>query len=147
MAISDLKNVLKIFGGSDINAEAQHELYKESMLMTLARAADADINIQPAEIDRIRDILNEHTGEDFSAADIRVAAREELYAQATLNKYLASVRKKLSDDQRGHIIQALADVMRSDETVSPLEVDFFNSTANALGVTPAQIAGLKRGDV
>lgn len=147
MAIADLKNVLKIFGGSDISADAQNELYKESLLMTLARAADADINIQSVEVDRIRDILKERTGEEFSAADIRVAARAELYAEANLKKYLASVQKKLTDRQRASIIQALGDVMRSDETVSVLEIDFFNSVANTLHVTPAQIAGLKAGDV
>ncbi|MBT8099745.1 MAG: TerB family tellurite resistance protein, partial [Gammaproteobacteria bacterium] len=99
------------------------------------------------EVDRIRDILKERTGEEFSAADIRVAARAELYAEANLKKYLASVQKKLTDRQRASIIQALGDVMRSDETVSVLEIDFFNSVANTLHVTPAQIAGLKAGDV
>ncbi len=147
MAIADLKNVLKIFGGSDVGKEQQDELFKEVLLMTLARAADADINIQSAEIDRIQEILKEHTGEDFSAADIRVAARAELYAEATLRKYLASVGKKLSDAQRAETIQALADVFRSDANISVLEIDFFNRVADVLAVTPAQVAGLKAGDV
>ena len=94
MAIADLKNVLKIFGGSEISAEAESQLFKEVLLMTLARAADADINIQTAEVDRIREILKEHTGEDFSSADIRVAARAELYAESTLVKYLKSVARR-----------------------------------------------------
>jgi uncharacterized tellurite resistance protein B-like protein len=147
MAIADLKNVLKIFGGSDVGKEQQDELFKEVLLMTLARAADADINIQSAEIDRIQEILKQHTGEDFSAADIRVAARAELYAEATLRKYLASVGKKLTDAQRAETIQALADVFRSDANISVLEIDFFNRVADVLGVTPAQVAGLKAGDV
>ncbi len=147
MAIADLKNVLKIFGGSDIDSGAQDELYKEVLLMTLARAADADINIQNVEVDRIREILQEHTGEEFSQADIRIAARAELYAEANLRKYLSKVNKKLTHRQRGEVISALADVMRSDEEVSALEVDFFNGVADALGVTPAQIAGLRTGAV
>lgn len=147
MAIADLKNVLKIFGGSDVGKEQQNELFKEVLLMTLARAADADINIQSAEIDRIQEILKQHTGEDFSAADIRVAARAELYAEATLRKYLASVSKKLTDAQRAETIQALADVFRSDANISVLEIDFFNRVADVLSVTPAQIAGLTAGDV
>lgn len=147
MAIADLKNVLKIFGGSDISQEAQNELYKETLLMTLARAADADIHIHALEIDQIREILKEHTGEEFSAADIRVAARAELYAEAQLRKYLSSVHKKLSDEQRTHVIQALSEVFRSDQDVSVLEVDFFNRVAAALDVTPAQIAGLSAGAV
>ncbi len=147
MAIADLKNVLKIFGGSDLSEGDQDELRKEVMLMTLARAADADINIQTVEVDRIRDILNECTGENFSSADIRVAARSELYAEANLRKYLASVRKKLRAQDRAAIVKALTDVFRSDSEVSVLEIDFFNRTVSALQATPAEIAGLVAGEV
>ena len=147
MAIADLKNVLKIFGGSEISAEAESQLFKEVLLMTLARAADADINIQAAEVDRIREILKKHTGEDFSSADIRVAARAELYAEATLVKYLKSVSKKMSTAHRVATVQALADVFRSDQSVSILEVDFFDNVVTSLNVTPSQLAGLIAGDV
>jgi uncharacterized tellurite resistance protein B-like protein len=148
MAISDLKRVLNIFGGSDVSSEAERkELHKEVLLMTLARAADADINIQAVEVDRIREILKKHTGEDFSAGDIRVAARDELYAEATLKKYLMSVRDRMHRADRVDTIHALADVFRSDEEVSVLEIDFFNSVAEALKLTPAEIAGLNAGGV
>jgi len=147
MAIADLKNVLNIFGGSDISEDRKNELFKEVLLMTLARAADADINIQNVEVDRIREILKERTGEDFSAADIRVAARSELYADVTLMKYLNSVYKKMATEHRAETIQALADVFRSDKNVSVLEVDFFDKVAEALHVTPSQIACLVAGDI
>ena len=147
MAIADLKNVLSIFGGADVTQDQQDELFKEVLLMTLARAADADINIQSIEVERIQEILKAHTGEDFSSADIRVAARAELYAESTLRKYLASVRKKMSDANRAQTIQALADVFRSDSNVSVLEIDFFDRVAIALQATPSQIAGLVAGDV
>ena len=147
MAIADLKNVLNIFGGADVTEEQQNELFKEVLLMTLARAADADINIQSVEVERIQEILKAHTGEEFSSADIRVAARAELYAESTLRKYLSSVRGKLTDAHRAETIQALADVFRSDSNVSVLEVDFFDRVATALQVSPSQIAGLVAGDV
>ena len=147
MAIADLKSVLKIFGGGDVGKDQQDELFKEVLLMTLARAADADINIQAVEVDRIREILKAHTGEEFSAGDIRVAARDELYAEASLKKYLSSVRGKMDNQHRVETIHALADVFRSDKSVSVLEVDFFNGVAGALQVTPAEIAGLVAGDV
>ncbi|MGB5256905.1 MAG: TerB family tellurite resistance protein [Woeseiaceae bacterium] len=147
MAIADLKNVLKIFGGSDISAEQENDLFKEVLCMTLARAADADINIQAVEVDRIREILKQHTGEEFSVADIRVAARADLYAEATLVKYLNSVYKKMSDAHRAETIQALADVFRSDKSVSVLEIDFFDNVAEALHVKPSMVAGLVAGDV
>ncbi len=147
MAIADLKNVLKIFGGFDLSEGDHDELRKEVLLMTLARAADADINIQTVEVDRIREILKICTGEDFSAADIRVAARAELYAEANLRKYLGSIQGKLRDQDRADIVQALGDVFRSDSNVSVLEIDFFNRTVEALRATPAQIAGLVAGEV
>ena len=147
MAIADLKSVLKIFGGSDIGEDQQNELHKEVLLMTLSRAADADIHIHPLEVDRIVEILKEHTGEDFAASDVRVAAREDLYAKATLTKYLNSVRDKMRNEDRVDTIHALADVFRIDSEVSPLEVDFFNEVAEALRVTPAEIAGLNAGGV
>ncbi|MEM7430866.1 MAG: TerB family tellurite resistance protein [Pseudomonadota bacterium] len=147
MAIADLKNVLKLFGGSDISEAEQDALRKEVLLMTLARAADADINIQVAEVDRIREILKQHTGEEFSAADVRVAARSDLYAEANLRKYLGSVGKKLRSEDRADVVAALADVFRSDQNVSPLEIDFFDRTVRALDASPAEIAGLSAGDV
>ncbi len=147
MAIADLKNVLNIFGEAEASVEQQNELFKEVLLMTLARAADADINIQSVEVERIQEILKAHTGVEFSSADIRVAARAELYAESTLRKYLGSVRTKLSDAHRAETIQALADVFRSDSNVSVLEIDFFDRVAVALQVSPSQIAGLVAGDV
>lgn len=147
MAIADLKSVLKIFGGSDVSEADRNELYKEVLLMTLSRAADADINIQAVEIDRIREILKQHTGEEFSAGDIRIAARAELYAEASLRKYLKAVREKMANADRVDTVHALADVFRSDEEISVLEIDFFNRVAGALEVTPAEIAGLVAGEV
>ena len=147
MAIADLNYVLKLFGGSDVSEEHLNELFEEVLLMTLARAADADVSIQHVEVESIQAILKKHTGKDFSSADIRVAARAELYAEATLVKYLRGVQKKLSDARRSEVVQALAEVFRSDSTVSGLEIDFFNNVVDALDVTPAQIAGLVAGDV
>lgn len=147
MAIADLKSVLKIFGGSDVSAEEQGELYKEVLLMTLARAADADINIQAVEVERIQEILKERTGQEFSSGDIRIAARAELYAEASLRKYLASASGKMADKDRVDTVHALADIFRSDKNVSVLEVDFFNGVVEALQVSPAEVAGLSAGDV
>ncbi len=147
MAIADLKNVLRIFGGSDISADQEDALFEEVLLMTLARAANADVSIQHVEVESVRAILKKHTGKDFSTADVRVAAREELYAEATLVKYLRGAEKKLTEAHCSEIVQALTDVFRSDSTISGLEVDFFNNVVRALNVTPAQIAGLVAGDI
>ena len=147
MAIADLTNVLKIFSGSDVGEDRQKDLFEETLLMTLARAANADVSIQNVEVESIRSILKKHTGKEFSQADIRVAAREELYAEATLVKYLRRAEKGLKEEHCTEIVQALIELFRSDMNVSALEVDFFNNVVGALNVTPAQIAGLTAGDV
>jgi len=147
MAIADLKYVQKLFGGADVSSEHEGELFEEVLLMTLARAANADVSIQHTEVESIQAILKKHTGKDFSTADVRVAAREELYAESTLVRYLRKAEKRLTADHCTEVVQALAEVFRSDSNVSALEVDFFNNVVNALNVTPAQIAGLAAGDV
>ena len=127
MAIADLKSVLKIFGGSDVSAEEQGELYKEVLLMTLARAADADINIQTVEVERIQEILKEHTGQEFSSGDIR----DRCPRGALRRSFVAQVPGQCSQTRwptriASSTVHALADVFRSDKSVSVLEVDFFN---------------------
>jgi uncharacterized tellurite resistance protein B-like protein len=146
MAIADLSNVLNIFRGKEPSPEAKEALFNEVLLMTLARASSSDANIDPAELSTVQGILERITGESFSEPDIRMAARPSLYEEAPFSKYLISVRKRLDAAQRATIVQALAEVIRSDERLSVLEVDFFNMVANELQVTPAEVAGLSPAD-
>ena len=53
----------------------------------------------------------------------------------------------MANADRVDTVHALADVFRSDQEVSVLEIDFFNGVADALKVTPAEIAGLVAGEV
>ena len=142
MAIADLSNVLNIFRGTEPSAEDKDALYKEVLLMTLARATSSDANIDPCEVSTVQKILEAHTGEQFSEADIRLASRPTLYEEAPFGKYLNSVRKKLGSAARAEVVQALAEVIKSDTTVRELEIDFFNMVANELKATPAEIIGL-----
>lgn len=142
MAIADLSSVLKIFGGSEPTEEEQRTLFKEVLLMTLARATSADANIDTAEVDTVQTILKKTLGEDFQAADIRVAAKSEIYESAPLPDYLSSVAKKLNSAERVAIATALADVIRSDCRISEREVNFFDMVAKALKITPAELAGI-----
>lgn len=142
MSIADLSNVLKIFGNSDIDPDKQEELFKEALLMTLARAASSDSRIEGLEIKSIQAILQRETGHELSDQDVRKAARTELYDSAPLDKYLASVRKQLTPKHKVAIVSLLAEVIKSDTAISVLEVDFFNMVAGALQTTPAQMVGL-----
>lgn len=142
MSIADLSSVLKIFGASSTSEEDQDKLYKEVLLMTLARASRSDSNMQPVEIVTIQGIMQRETGQELTEADIRKASRPELYESANLRKYLRSVQGQLNSQNRTTILKALADVIKSDTEISGLEVDYFNRVADALRVTPAELAGL-----
>ncbi len=142
MAIADLSSVLKIFSESSPSEEKQKELYREVLLMTLARASRSDANIHPVEIETIQQIMQRETGQELTEADILKAARPELYESANLRRYLRSVRRQLKVEDRITIMQALADVIKSDTQISVLEIDFFNRVADALRITPAELVGL-----
>ena len=121
MSIRDFSNVLKIFSGSDTTPEEQDELVREALVMTLSRAASADANISPCEVE---------------------TARSELFETAPLEKYLSSVGRRIEDHERARIARALAEVIKSDVQVTSREVNFFNEMAEALGVSAAGLAGL-----
>ena len=145
MSIANLSHVLQIFRGSDLNAEEEGLLFQEVLLMTLSRASSADANTDPVEVETVRKIVLEATGEDVSDADVRVAAASELYESASLEKYLSSCGRRLSPSSRVATVQALAEVIKSDTQVTSREIQFFDMVAHALGVTPAELAGLVAG--
>ncbi len=142
MAIAAVSNVLRIFGASSPSEEKQEELYREVLFMTLARASSSDANIHPAEIEAIQQIMQRETGQELTEADIRKAARPELYESVKLRKYLRSVRRQLKASDRVKIMEALADVIKSDTQINVLEIDFFNRVADALRITPAELPEL-----
>ena len=142
MAIADLSRALKIFGESSPSEEKQKELYREVLLMTLARASSSDANIHPVEIETIQKIMQRETGQELTEANIRKAARPELYSSVYLRKYLRSVQRQLKAEDRSKIVQAVADVIKSDTQINVLEIDFFYQVANALRITLVEPLGL-----
>jgi len=146
MSIVEFKSILKIFGGGKPTPEEKQQLFDEALLMTLARATSSDTNIQPVEVEAVQKILKKETGEDISAAKIRIAAGSELFESTPLEKYLSKVRRQLTTDDRVKIVNALAGVIKSDVRVSSFETDYFDMVARALKITPAELAGLIHDD-
>ena len=142
MTIAKLSCILKIFSGDEPTPEEQKELFKEVLLMTLARASRADANVDPVEVTTVQTLVKQLTGEEVRSADIWVAAGSELYERAPLADYLSSASRKLDPKDRVTTVNVLAEVIKSDTGVSPREVDFFNMVAKALAVTPSEMAGL-----
>ncbi len=142
MAIADLSRVLRIFSESSPSEEKQKELYREVLLMTLARASSSDANIDPVEIETIQQIMQRETGQELTEADIRKAARPLLNESLYLRKYLRSVRRQLKLEDRSKIVQAVGDVIKSDTQINVLEIDFFYQVASALCITLVEPLGL-----
>jgi uncharacterized tellurite resistance protein B-like protein len=142
MGIAKLSSLLKFLGGGEPNETERRQLYKEALLMTLARASSSDSNVNPVEVETVQKIVQQHTGEAVSTADVRVAAASEIFETATLDQYLSRVTRKLRSDERATIVRSLAEVIHSDVKVTSREIDFFNKAARALKATPAEIAGL-----
>ncbi len=140
--VATLSSVLEILGESSPSEEKQKELYREVLLMTLARASRSDANIHPVEIETIQQIMQRETGQELTEADIRKASRPDLYESANLRKYLRSVRRQLKLEDKTTIVQALADVIKSDTEINVLEIDFFNRVVETLRITPAAQRGL-----
>jgi uncharacterized tellurite resistance protein B-like protein len=142
MALSDLRSILGVFRGSEAAAKDTDTLFKEVLLMTLARASNADANINPREVETVQRVLAEVTGDQIAAKDIRVAAASELYESAPLEDYLAYCADKLAAAQRAAVARSLAAVIKSDERISPREITFLNNVVRALELTPAELLGL-----
>ncbi len=135
-------NILRFILGGDPTPEERKQLFKEAAFMALARATSADTNIQRVEVETVQRILKKVTGEEVTIADIRVAARSDLFENQPLEKYLSGVGRKLESAQRVAILHSLGEVIRSDERISSSETDYFDVVANALKATPSEIAGL-----
>tara|TARA_B110000261_G_scaffold25485_1_gene27703 strand:+ start:44 stop:607 length:564 start_codon:yes stop_codon:yes gene_type:complete len=142
MSTISLDNILNIFSGAALSAPELEQLRNDIMFVTLARATSADTNIQNREVERVITVLKTHTGNDYSAADIRVAAQSAIFESVSLQRYLNGSAKKIAWQDRLIIVHALIDVIRSDGRTSDMEITFFNDVVTALKLTPAQLAGL-----
>ena len=107
--------------------------------MTLARAAASDTNIKSVEIDKVQEVLQAHTGEEVPTADIELQPTLRCSKKVSLDKYLARSGKNLELEERVEIIDALREVIGSDDRVSDMEKDFFNMVVKALDIPAASL--------
>lgn len=140
MALTDLLNIRQLFGGE--SSEPGPEVYRELLVMVLARATDADAYTDAAEVETVQRVLQEYLGEDISSADVRVASKSAIYESAPLEKYVSRIGPRLPKEQRIKLINALVEVMHADAKVASAEADYFNMICEALQVSFADVAGL-----
>ena len=139
MSFFSMSGISKLFGGASLTEEERANLVKEVMLMTLARAAASDTNIKSVEIDKVQEVLQARTGEEIPTSEIRVAANSALFEKVSLDKYLARSGKNLELEERVEIINALREVIGSDDRISEMEQDFFNMVVKALDIPAANL--------
>ena len=141
MGLVDLSHIKQLFS-SKHPAQTDRELYRELMLMVLARAADADSYTHPAEVEVVQRVLEEHLGDRVESSDIRIAARSKLYETAPIEKYISRVAPKLSRADRREIVNALVEVLWADDRVASSEANYFNMVVSAMELSFADVAGL-----
>lgn len=142
MALCQLSLIRRLFGSSEPSEQEKAELYREAMLMTLARGTSSDHYTDAAEVETVVNIVSKHVGESVSEADVRVAARSDLYETAPLEKCLGRCSRLLDETQRKNIVRALIEVIRADGHIRSGEADFFNMVVGALGLTAIDILDL-----
>lgn len=142
MALVELSHIRKLFGSSS-DETLGPEVFRELLVMVLARATDADAYTHPVEVSSVQKVIKEYLDEDISSNDVRIAALSELYEAAPLEKYLTRVGPRLPLADRRRVIAALIEVLRADDRVASSEADYFNMVAGALKLSFADVAGLE----
>ena len=142
MSLSTLSHILSLFSGQEPSPEERQELVNETVMLVLSRATDSDTNIHLVEVASVREIVKKTTGEEVSAVDVRMAAHSKIYESAPLERHLQRVGPQIDVHDRVMIAKALAEVILVDGRVTGREVRFFNMVADALELTPAELAGL-----
>ena len=140
MVSKQAANFLKSLFSDEHPAEKkQQEVYCRSLFMVLAGATRADLNVERAEVERVKQILESLLEREFSADEIQLAAETDLRDFAPIQKYIDRSSNVLSLQQRQAILYAMVEVFHSDGSMGVLETDYFNNIVNSLDLTPAQI--------
>lgn len=146
MGLLEFASILRFARGGEPSPEERHEIFREAALLTLARATSADTRIRHVEVETVRTVLRGLIDADVDAAEIRTAAKSELFEEQPLEGFLSAVTAKLDPADRIAILHGLRDVIGSDGRISRYEIDYFDTVARALDATPSEIAGLVRSE-
>ena len=142
MALIDFSTIKALI--TDRGAGKDKEtLFKEMLLLVLARATRADANVESIEVTHVQNAVKEITGEEFTEADILTAASSEIFESKSLERTLSDASRKLTREHRVTILDCLAGLIRADGLIRDPELDFYDNVANSLQATPSEIAGLQ----
>ena len=103
--------------------------------------AMADGKLEPAEQERIRDLLLVRFGLDDTEADALFKIGQQATADASrLPRMTASVRDNFDHDERVELLEMLFDISYADGEQSQREVELAEQAGAAIGLQPREIA-------
>lgn len=115
---------------------------QEALLKTLAVMTRADTNIKQIEVEAVQEIMKEELGLSVSSAEVHMAANAEFIENREISKYLKSVLKHLTLSDKKTIIRNLKKIVLVDGQVDIHEIEMFNSVAETLNLTAADLVQL-----
>lgn len=141
MSLISFKSIKSLLSKGD-SGKHKEDLFKEVLLLVLARATRADTNVSPIEVTEVIEALEQHTGENFTEGQVLTAASSEIFETQSLERTLANATGHLSETERATILSCLAGIIRSDTEIRYQEQEFFDHVASGLRARPFEIAGL-----
>lgn len=114
--------------------------------MVLARAARADFEISPEELEVMKELLQEYGGLDPEQASLvaDMATERNLLLGAS-DDYLATreFRRIARDGDRERVLQSLFAISAADDSISLVEEEEIRQVANELGIEHAEFTAIR----
>ncbi len=135
-----LRGLMQHLGGN--KTESGRPLADETLLTVLARMTNADSNIKTVEVNTVKAVFKKATGSDVTDAEVRVAARGDVFENISFDKHLSNLSGRLSKDEKCTICKSMVEVIQSDGDVNVMEVGFFNDVCKSLNMDASDVADL-----
>ncbi|MDP8254290.1 MAG: TerB family tellurite resistance protein [Candidatus Alcyoniella australis] len=112
----------------------------------LGRVADADLEMSPEEMERIRQVLREHGGLDEPDADLVAdVIHEQTKTLLGLENHIYTrvLRNNAAREQRFDVLRALFSVAAADDNISTIEDEEIRVIAKGLGLSHEEFVALR----
>ena len=119
--------------------KTKEQIRDELFLLVLSRTTSADTNIRPVEIKKVKTLLKDHLGKEYTDAQIRVAAQSKRFEKEPLHRFVGKAAKLISENDRVSLAFGMMDIMKSDDRIGALERKHFNRMIKALGLSPSSL--------
>tara|TARA_X000001036_G_C20478622_1_gene724672 strand:- start:255 stop:683 length:429 start_codon:yes stop_codon:yes gene_type:complete len=119
--------------------KTKEQIRDELFLLVLSRTTSADTNIRAVEIKKVKTLLKDHLGKEYTDAQIRVAAQSKRFEKEPLHRFVGKAAKLISENDRVSLAFGMMDIMKSDDRIGALERKHFNRMIKALGLSPSSL--------